>query len=608
MSFLSTILSSRDAREFWENSRMAVLCLVALGVPLFFFRMGAWGLFDPDEGRYSEIPREMLARGDWITPHLNATPYFEKPPLTYWSVATFFQIFGEHEWVARLAPALAALAGVLIAYMLGRRMFGARAGFLGAIVLATSVLWAVLARELLTDMIFSVMLFSALALWWMGHSEAVGSQKKILWFLGFWAVLALAVLAKGPVAVVLCIAIIGAYLLICRPPKALREMRWLPGLVVFFAIAAPWFVLVAARNPQFNHFFWYGQHIGRFLGKGDNREHVQSVTYFIKWLPLLFFPWSFFVPAAIWMGAKELLPASTPRRRSAVFLLAMSLLILGFFSMSSSKLVPYILPIFPPMALLLGAYFDRLISKGLISKDYAQRDKLFAVGSLLLGATLTVVVTAMVFIAPKFLLKAEGLSIFWSLSIALVFALWLVALGLAFRAYKKGASPLGIVAATGGGSTLFIAFAMCVVAAIAPNHLVKPLLEYIQPGLEANGDVILYKELTQSVGFYTQRRIRIYGDGGEIRFGASLLSPEECGEWFFKSEQLNAALKDSRPIYCVVKNHEKAQDVLKDAPPGSAEIIWNSERSIIGNAAAVAMTPPVPGGYLALRKHPESTR
>lgn len=333
------------------------------GLRAVLFQLGGWGLLDPDERRYAGIPREMLARHNWVTPTLNFVKFFDKPPLLYWGIAASYSVFGLHEWAARLVPALAARVGLAMTWALGRRMFGPRAGVLSALILATSLMWPLLARAVLTDMLVSSLVFSALAfalaLWWLGHTATMPAHSRA--FVGFWLALALGVLAKGIVAVVFVGGTIFLYLLLCRQWKSLALMKWAIGLPLFLLVAVPWFV-VAARNPEFNHLFWYEQHVGRFLGQATDRDHVNGRLYFLEFLPLLSFPWSIFVPVALVAGWKKVWPARTEKQRAAVFLACGCVFIVSFFSASDSKLVTYITPILPLLALLMGAHLDRAIS------------------------------------------------------------------------------------------------------------------------------------------------------------------------------------------------------------------------------------------------------
>ena len=587
--------STSGAPAFYERTTSALLALLALSLPLFFWLLGGWGFFDPDEGRYAEIAREMIARGNWITPTLGYTPYFEKPPLLYWLTALSFRVFGQSEWAGRLVPALAALAGLFLTYMLGRRMFGARAGFLGAVILATTVSWPMAARFLIIDMLFSVLLFGALAFWWMGHSARENDEtntRRRGYFLGFWVALALAVLAKGPVAVVLAGLVIGCYWLLCRRGSTLREMEWLPGVLLFLLITAPWFVLVAKSNPGFNHYFWYGQHIGRFLGKGDNREHVKSFTYFFVMLPLLFFPWSFFLPAAFLHGWRKIWPPNTPRRRATIYLTAAATLILLFFSASSSKLITYILPIFPPLALLLGFHFDRMPARGWSRSSW--------ISAALLALTLLTLALVTFLVGPKELRRAEGLGAAWALWPAVLLLAWAGAVIDATLWRRER-----LVAAIVAGCTLFFAGAMPLLNAAAPNHQISALLNYIQPGLRADGEIVIYESYTQSVGFYTRRRVMIINNENELKFGIAQLPRAQRERWFPSGspraqDALRRVLSSPHPVYAVIKDHTEAQRLTRALNGEAIEIIWNKRRAIIGNRAAAAITPPQPGGWLAL--------
>ena len=169
-----------------------------MGLVLFFYRLGAPGLMDPDEGRYAEIAREFFVLRDWLIPHLNLLPYLEKPPLVYWLTALSFKALGYTETAARLPSAVSALAGVFLAYGLGRALWGPGPGVLGALVLASAAGYVALGRILTLDMTFALWLNLGIGLGYLALSR--GQAR--LWPWAYLA-LALAVLTKGPVALVL---------------------------------------------------------------------------------------------------------------------------------------------------------------------------------------------------------------------------------------------------------------------------------------------------------------------------------------------------------------------------------------------------------------------
>ncbi len=589
-----------------------------LALPLFFWGVGAWGFFDPDEGRYAEIPREMLVRHDFITPTLNFLKYFEKPPLLYWSVAAFYKIFGFHEWAARLVSALAALLGVFTAYALGRRMFGRRAGLLSAIILATSVFWAFMARFIIIDTLLSAMIFLSLALWWLGHTQDTAgnghdahedNSRTQLYFLGFWVALALGVLSKGPVVVVLIGGTIFLYTAICQQWRAWTRMQWILGVPLFLLVTAPWFVLVAQRNPEFNHFFWYDQHIGRFLGRGKV-EHQQRVYWFLEFLPLLFFPWSFFVPAALIEGWRKLRRAPrnaelyTPRQRAVIFLLCGAGFITAFFSLSSSKLLTYVLPVLPLLAVLMAAYFNFLLER-IERNEMHSWHRALSGGALALTLVLVLTVIGGATVGVKKLYSIEALSALYVVPVCIACALWASSLMWATRRRRLG----WLIVAISGGFSAFLLGALFIVQAAAPNHLPQALIAYIQPGLRAGGKVATWNSYTQSVGFYSGQRLRTFvnhedtdaGELVEIPLSQQNMSEAEQKFWFpVGIEDLRQFLAQDKPAYCLMKDHQMAQQVLAQLNDNSQEIIWNKRRALIGNRAAVALTPPKPGGLLGV--------
>jgi len=294
---------------------------------------------DPDEGRYAEIAREMLLLKDWLIPHLNLVPYLEKPPLVYWLTSLSFTAFGLAEWTARLPAALAALAGVYLAFMLGRVLWGERQGFWGAMVLATCGRYVILARLLTLDMVFTFFLNLGIALGYL----ALSRERRRLWPWAYLA-LALAVLVKGPVALVLAGLIWGLAAFLRGSQAVLTLIR--PGSWVLWAVVVlPWFVYVAWRIPEFPRFFLWEHHVTRYLSGVS--FHAEPWWYFGPVLLGFLLPWSGLVP---WALARH--TSIDPGDR--IFLMIWAGIILAFFSVSRGKLAPYILPALLPLALLVG--------------------------------------------------------------------------------------------------------------------------------------------------------------------------------------------------------------------------------------------------------------
>ncbi len=232
---------------------------------LWFLPLQSYRLFNPDEGRYAEIPREMLASGDWVTPHLNELKYFEKPPLQYWATATAYQVFGQHEWTARLWVALSGFLGLLLTGWIGTRLYGAMAGALAALVQAGSLLYLGLTRISTLDMGLTVTLELALVglllLVRPGIARSEARLGAALLALG----VALAFLSKGLVGILIPAAVAVLYMLIRRDWSLwLRARPWWTAAALLL-LAGPWVWLVEQRNPGFAQFFFVHEQFTRFL-------------------------------------------------------------------------------------------------------------------------------------------------------------------------------------------------------------------------------------------------------------------------------------------------------------------------------------------------------
>jgi 4-amino-4-deoxy-L-arabinose transferase-like glycosyltransferase len=330
-------------------ARRTLFALLAAFAIAWFCNLGYRHLVKPDEGRYADIPREMIASGDWLTPRINGYKYFEKPPLQYWATAVSLSAFGMNEWAARLWPGLTGFLGVLLVYWAGNRLFGPPAGLLGAAVTASSALYSIIGHLLTLDMALSFFMSVAVFAFAVAQVEADEPGRR-RWMLCGWAAMALAVLTKGLVGVVLPAGAVAAYVLVQRDWTLLRRLYLVRGGLLFLAIAAPWFVMVSLANPEFARFFFIHEHFERFLTKEHDR--YQPAWYFLPVLLIGIMPWIVALLPALRDAWRRSGSAFDARR----FLLLWCAVVFVFFSASDSKLVGYILPLFPALALLIGDY------------------------------------------------------------------------------------------------------------------------------------------------------------------------------------------------------------------------------------------------------------
>ncbi len=340
---------------------LILLCLFGLA---WFSTIDYRDLIRPDEGRYAEIAREMVASGDWLTPRLNGFKYFEKPALQYWATATAFSLFGVNEWTARLWTALTGFAGVLMVYFTGMRLFGRPAGFGAAAVTISSFLYVFIGHFNTLDMGLTFFLTLALCAFLLAQSGTPAPDARRNWMLTAWAAAALAVLSKGLIGALLPAGTLVAYLLWQRDWNLLRRLHAGAGLALFLVIVSPWLIAVSVVNPEFFHFFFIHEHFERFLTKVHGR--YEPPWYFIPVLLLGMAPWTITMFAAIARAWKPDPAYPAGRFQPARFLLVWCAFIFLFFSASGSKLASYILPVMPALALLIGHYLATIERRALL--------------------------------------------------------------------------------------------------------------------------------------------------------------------------------------------------------------------------------------------------
>lgn len=491
--------------------RDLLLLVLALGT-FYGFRLGSYPLANPDEGRNAEIPREMVASGDWVTPRLDGVNYFEKPPLVYWTVAGCLKLFGPSEWSVRAAPLLFALGGVLFTYAATRRIAGRSAGLAAALVLATSLLYYVLARFLILDMAVAVFMSATLFCFILGVREPppaatanAWTARRRWWFYGLYASAALATLAKGLMGFLVTGAVMFLWLLIFRQWKRLRPFYLPTGVLLFLAIAAPWHLLVAARNPTWFHRYVVYEHLERFLTPAASR--AGPWWYFVPIILAGLFPWSGFLLA----GVRHALRGGwTERDKNADswFFVTWAGFIFLFFSVSHSKLPGYILPVFPALAVLIGRWLAPSLAEGWVRLRGGLRVFGFAAGLLAVALGAVVLRPAMIHGMSAAQAQALRPAAFTLAAVLLVGGILAPALARAGRAY----AALAAVAAT----IILFCGVLTFAAAKIQRPGTKDLALFVQAHAGPADRVLHYHEFFHDFTFYAGRVVDVVSFKGEL--------------------------------------------------------------------------------------------
>lgn len=514
------------------KSRVLPLLLLAALLTLlaaaWFGTLDQRRLVRPDEGRYAEIPREMVVSGDWITPRLNGIKYFEKPALQYWATAATYEVFGEHHWTARIWPALTGFGGVLLAYFLGARLWGRREGILAAAILGSSLLYNVMGHVITLDMGLSFFLQVA----WTGFILAnVEPAKAKRWMRMAWIGLALAFLSKGLVAGVLTGGVLVAYSVLNRDAGPWKRLSPVSGPLLFLLVAAPWIVAVSLANPEFPHFFFIHEHFERFLTKVHHR--YQPDWYFIPMYLLGALPWAFMLLHAMAKSWTERVAGKFNPER---FLVLWSVLTFAFFSVSSSKLPPYILPIFPAMALLGGRVLYEISRRALL---------------IHLGIVLAIAIAALV-LAPR---MANEVDVDYSAAMMRGVADWLIgsaavwtgtlllALFLAWKHFKLLSLIVLSIGSFAAGTGVMMAHDH-----LHPFNSAWSAAQKIKPLLTPDVPFYSVQWYEQTLPFYLKRTVTLVQYQDEMAFGIE----QEPDKWIPTTEEFKQRWMKDKDAFAMV--------------------------------------------------------
>ena len=469
---------------------------VALAVT-WFATLQVRPLLDPDEGRYAEIPREMAATGDWVTPRLDGLKYFEKPPLQYWMTAAAYSAFGPAEWTARLWTVGLAFLCLPLVYAWGCRLYGVRAGLVALGALAVSPYFVLLGHLNLLDGGFTFWLTGAVLAFTIAQNAPSGSQSERRWMIATWGAAALAVLSKGIVVGVLAVLTLLLYSLLERDFRPWRRLHLAWGVPLFLLITAPWFVLVSWRNPEFPQFFFIHEHFARFLTTVHQR--VEPWWYFLPLLLLGVLPWIRFVPGLTRRAWFD--PGVSAQFRPQKFLLLFAAVTLVFFSVSGSKLAPYILPMMPALAGLAGVHCAS-------RPELLRHGGWFTVGLLILGSA---GLCAFSVVRAGFLAVD---TIRWTTGAA--FVAFLMTVYLSFWPIDARARPVLILGA------LSVLGWQCLLSAYTATPPLRTAKEIVRHASEVIGpQTVLYSvgQYRHSVSVYLRRTMILVGYTGELEFG-----------------------------------------------------------------------------------------
>jgi 4-amino-4-deoxy-L-arabinose transferase-like glycosyltransferase len=518
-----------------------ILLGLGLLLVLYYAGLGAVPYFQPDEGRYTEIPREMLASGDFVLPRLNGVLYFEKPPLYYWLNAAALSVFGVSEFASRFWSATLALLGLLPVYFLGKRAGSPRAGALAAAILGTSPLYLALSHLTIIDMTLSVFFTLTLACFYLASTEERPGLRRAL-FYGMFAAAALTVLSKGLIGIVLPGGIVFLYLLLGRRWDVLKRVPWLTGVPLFLLIAAPWHVLAAMRNPDFLWFYFVREHFLRYLTTVHAR--VEPWWFFLPIVLWALLPVTAVLPASLWECVRPSAARTWILREASpeLFCWLWAGVTVLFFSVSHSKLIPYILPALPPLAVLASLQLDRLL-KG--DRPAAATRILLVVGSLLSA-----------FFGAAFVWAGAGqvkaLDPSGALSVPILAAgSACVLLGLASAAFSWSASwkravPAMILCAAASFGCIWSA-----APALAESRRVDSFAAFIQGHREPGDRIVSYRYYPQALPVYLGDSIGVAAFQGELEFGISKLSEEERRERFPTAAEFAALWNSPARVWCV---------------------------------------------------------
>lgn len=529
------MITKPDTVQNWQDYlfvTLAVACLFAIG-------LGIPPLSVPDGGRYAEIPREMIELGDYITPHLNYLKYFEKPVLFYWLQCAAIHLFGFNTWALRLPTAAMGVLGCVLTFFASVKLLDRRSAIFATLILATSLLYFFMAHFITLDMTVSVFLSATMLFFILAMQSAAHSPRRRAYAYAMYIASALAVLTKGLIGILLPGMVFFIWILVMNRWRDLKTFYIPSGILLFCAIAAPWHIIIQSRHPEFFHFYFIEQQFHRYLTYSAGR--YKGPWFFIPVLILGAFPWTGFLIGAI----KSALPDKLKNYKKyqlQMFLLIWAFSLFIFFSISKSQLVPYLLPIFPALAMLIGNY---------LHKHWDQKNKPLLWHSGVYTSALMFVFGAIIIsILPNYFTVADpiiGMKILYSIVIILSISAIAISILQACKQYRKAIAVIAITSTF----TLTMSFA-CL--DYLRDFSVEPLALWLKPRLTKSDMVVTYKTYYQDLPVYLKRRIVIASWQNELTFGMN--HQADSKKWMIDLAEFHKRWLSHERVYAMMEKYD----------------------------------------------------
>jgi hypothetical protein len=537
--------------------------LILFIVPLLIYVavLPALPLIEPDEGRYSLIPQEMNQTGDYVTPKLKGVDYFEKPVLEYWATALSFKMFGENAFASRLFVALCAWGCIILAYRAGRHFHDEKTGLFAAAILTTSIYHFALGRAHVLDI--PLTLFVCMGIW-SCYRFFSGERQKRIWIYLAYFFAGLAFLTKGLIGIVFPFGVAFLWLVIRRRYKDVFRLISPLGLVIMLAVTGPWLYMVQKANPDFFNFFFIHEHFKRFTTKIHNR--YEPFWFFFPVVIGGFIPWLGYLPQAI----KNMRPrlGFIFKKDEAVFLLTWAGFILLFFSVSSSKLVPYIAPVFIPLSVMLGHIF-RLGDDAVRHGSHIPSSFPSSLAVWLQSAALG---TGIIFL-PVFdkgsLITMRAWLPYTAIPVILLLCLTFLPGAARKRLHFGWFFSIYILSAL-----FFVSLLMPAAKYITPYKSAWPIVQAIRQHVPEGSVPVQFKMSNYGIDFYTRMKTPVVNDYGELNYGVAKLSKEEKTRRFPSDTEFFEQYKRTGDEWCVTDDIYKVK-ILQEVSP-SAEVLWQN--------------------------------